>query len=72
MAEFASVGRDVVTLIRPARESSSTIVATASQRDVTTMMRMRVDGTLEEVGDYVDRSVYDDVPYYSGDDRAGL
>ena len=72
VAEFSSAGRKVVTLIRPAWESADSIVVTASEGNVTTMVRMGVDGTLEEVVEPVDGSAYDDVHYYTGEDRAGL
>lgn len=72
VAEFASAGRKIVTLIRPAWEAADTIVATASEGNVTTMVRMGIDGTLEEVVDPVAGSAYDDVYYYTGEDRAGL
>lgn len=72
VAEFASAGRDVVTLIRPAWESSSAVVATAMEGKVTTMVRMGVDGTLEEVADPVKTSAYGDAYYYIGEDRSVL
>ncbi|HXH80851.1 hypothetical protein [Nocardioides sp.] len=72
VAEFASAGRKQVTLIRPAWESGSTIIATAIEGTTTTMVRMWVDGALEEVADPVDASEYGDVPYYVGDNRASL
>lgn len=72
VAEFASAGRKLITLIRPAWESADTVVATASEGKVTTMVRMGVDGTLEEVVDPVQASAYEDVHYYTGEDRAGL
>lgn len=76
VAEFATAGRKQVALIRPAWESVDTIVATASatasEGNVTTMVRMGVDGTLEEVADPVDGSAFGDVYYYTGEDRAGL
>lgn len=72
VAEFASAGRKQVILIRPVWESASTIVATAMEGNVTTMVRMRVDGSLEEVADPVDASEFGDVPYWMGDNRASL
>ena len=72
VADFSSRGRQVVALIRPAWESPDAIVATASEGNITTMVRLAVDGTLEEVADPVEGSAYDDVPYYTGADRAGL
>ena len=75
VAEFASQGRRTVTLIRPAwepAESPASIVATALQGDTTTMVRMSVDGTLEEVADPVATSDYGDLYYWVGQNRAGL
>lgn len=71
VAEFASRGRTLVALIRPAWESADSIVATATA-DVTTMVRMRIDGTLEEVAEPVDPNAYGDLYYWIGQDRAGL
>ena len=61
-----------MSLIRPAWESADTIVATAMGGPTTTMVRMGVDGTLEEVADPVDSADYGDVYYWIGQDRAGL
>ena len=72
VAEFASRNRDMVTVIRPVWESATTIVATAAQGDTTTMIRMSVDGTLEEIADRVATSDYQDWYYWSGQDRAVL
>ena len=71
-AEFASRGRNLVSLIRPAWESADSIVAAAMAGATTTMLRMGVDGTLEEVADPVESSAYEDVYYWIGKDRAGL
>ncbi|HSU03765.1 MAG TPA: hypothetical protein VLK03_14530 [Nocardioides sp.] len=72
VADFSSRGRDLVSLIRPAWESADTIVATAMGGPTTTMVRMGVDGTLEEVADPVDSADYGDVYYWIGQDRGGL
>lgn len=72
VAQFASQGRRLVTLITPAWESANSIVASAAAGTTQTLIRMGVDGTLEEVADPVEGSVYDDVYYVLGADRAGL
>jgi hypothetical protein len=72
VAEFASAGRKMVTLTRPAWESADTVVVTASEGDLTTMVRMGADGTLEEVVEPVEASAFDDVYYYTGEDRSSL
>lgn len=72
VAEFSSQGQMLVNLIGPAWESASSIIASASEGNTQTLIRMGVDGTLEEVADPVAGSVYDDVYYVLGENRAGL
>ena len=72
VADFSSNGRSPVTLLRPAWESATGVVATAMEGTTQTMVRMTVDGTLEEVTDPVDARDYGDVYYVVGQDRAGL
>ncbi|MCW2832717.1 MAG: SigE family polymerase sigma factor [Nocardioides sp.] len=72
VTEFASAGRKQVTLWWPAWESADTIVAMAMESNVMTLVRMRVDGTLEEVADPVDASEVADAAYFIGDNRTSL
>lgn len=72
VAEFSSQGRRLVSLVGPSWESGDTIVASAGQGDTQTLVRLGVDGTLEEVADPVDGDMYGDHHYYLGDDRTVL
>ena len=72
VAEFASQGRTMVQLVFPAWESPDSVVALAMQGDTQTLVRLRVDGGLEQVADAVDGRDYGDLFYSFGADRAGL
>ena len=72
VAEFASAGRTMVALVFPAWESPDSIVSIALEGNEHTLVRLRVDGTLEQVEDMAEGSDFGDFAYFLGADRAGL
>jgi hypothetical protein len=50
-------------------ETPESVVAVAREGSRTTIVRMEVDGTLEQATDTLDLAEYGDLPYYLGQDR---
>ncbi|MFC6286262.1 hypothetical protein ACFP3Q_07785 [Nocardioides sp. GCM10027113] len=72
VAEFTRVGRrPEVTLVSPAWEGNEAVVASALGNGEQALVRMGVDGSLEDASDRV-ASTDTDFHYYLGRDRAGL
>lgn len=72
VAEFSSKGQDLVSLIRPTWESADTIVASALQGETHGLVRMGVDGTLEETVEPAQADAFGDAYYSLSRDRAGF
>ena len=71
VARFTQAGNTRIDLVMPVWESDGTIVAVAAEGETQTMVRLGVDGTLEEVVDPVE-GVYGDLYFYLGEDRTSL
>jgi hypothetical protein len=72
VAEFSSQGQDLVALIRPTWESADTIVAAALQGETHGLVRMGLDGTLEETVEPQQGEAFGDAYYWLSRDRAGF
>jgi hypothetical protein len=71
VASFTQKRRAEISLVMPVWESAETIVAMASQGETQTLVRLGVDGTLEEIVDPVE-GVFGDLYFYLGEDRTRL
>ena len=69
VARFTQASNTQISLVMPVWESDDTIVAVAAEGETQTMVRLGVDGTLEEVVEQVE-GVYGDLYFYLGEDRA--
>jgi hypothetical protein len=71
VARFTQASNTQISLVMPVWESDDTIVAVAAEGETQTMVRLGVDGALEETVDPVE-GVYGDLYFYLGEDRARL
>lgn len=71
VARFSQASNTQIALVMPVWESADTIVSVAVEGETQTMLRLGVDGTLEEVVDPVEGE-YGDLYFYMGEDRARL
>ena len=71
VARFTQASNTRISLVMPVWESDETIVAVAVEGETQTMVRIGVDGTLEEVVDPVEDE-YGDLYFYLGEDRTSL
>ena len=71
VARFTQASNTQIALVMPVWESDSTIVTVAAEGENQTMVRLGVDGTLEEAVEPV-KGEYGDLYFYLGEDRTRL
>lgn len=71
VASFTQARNTQIALVHPVWESADTIIAVGSEGETQTMVRLGVDGTLEETVDPVE-AFYGDLYFYLGADRTTL
>lgn len=69
VASFRQVRRGQLALVGVAWESADSVVAVATEANTTTILRLGVDGTLEQTTDGVGGDSFADLPFYLGVDR---
>lgn len=69
VASFEQPRRGQLMLVGVAWESDTTLVAAALEGTTTTLLRLGVDGTLEETVEPIEGDPYSDVAFYLGQDR---
>ena len=72
VAEFRQDRKAQIALVMPVWESSESIVTVAVEGEVTTMLRLGLDGSVEEVVDRVRGEAFADLMFYLGMDRTAL
>lgn len=71
VARFTQASNTQIALVMPVWESDSTIVTVAAEGETQTLLRLGVDGTLEEAVEPV-KGEYGDLYFYLGEDRTRL